>query len=333
MSPKKPALLSGVKPSGDFTIGNYIGAVRNWKLMQESYESFFMIADLHSITVRQDPEELRKRIYDIFALYIACGLDPNKATLFLQSHVPAHAELGWILHCFTYMGELSRMTQFKDKVAKHETNNNAGLFAYPVLMAADILLYQPKAIPVGEDQKQHIELTRDVAERFNSLYGETFSIPDPFIPEEGARIMGLQNPEAKMSKSDTNPKDCILLLDSPDVIRSKCKSAVTDTVGIVAYDPARPGISNLITIFSIFSGKSKEALASEYEGKGYGQFKGDLAEVIIAVLEPIQKRYAELREDSTMMEAMMKAGAAKASVVANATLREVYQKIGFVCAS
>lgn len=330
MSQSKPILFSGVKPSGDFTIGNYIGAIRNWTLMQEQFDCLFFIPDLHSITARQDPAQLRQRTFNLAAFYMACGLDIKKNKIFVQSQVHEHAELSWVLSCFTYMGEMNRMTQFKDKSLKNPENINVGLFTYPILMAADILLYRANVVPVGEDQRQHLEIARDIAERFNKVYGETFVIPEPYIGEEGARIKGLQNPESKMSKSEENPKDSLLILDAPDVLRKKVKSAVTDSEGTIKYDKSRAGVANLMTIYHILSEKSFEEIEKMYEGKGYGDFKGDLAELVVEIIEPIQKRFKELQEDRSFVMNVLEEGRVEAQKRAEVMLAEVYEKVGFL---
>lgn len=327
---KKPVMLSAIQPSGNFTIANYIGAIRNWKTMQNEHDCLFFLVDLHAITVRQDPAKLRERSLDLISLYLACGIDPEKSIVFAQSHVPAHAELAWVLSCYTQMGDATRMTQFKDKSAKHAQNINVGLLSYPMLMAADILLYKTNVVPVGDDQKQHIELTRDLAEKFNNLYGETFIIPEPYIAKEGARIMNLQDPTSKMSKSDTVEKNYISLLDSPEAVLKKCKSAVTDSEGRVAFDKERPGISNLVQIMGSLNGMSFEEIQEKYEGQGYGTFKEDLADVINQTLAPIQAKYATIRNDESYLAEVLKDGAARANERANVTIREVYEKVGFL---
>lgn len=323
-------LLSGIQPSGNLMIGNYIGALKNWVALQDEYECYYVLVDMHAITVRQDPKDLRKRTYDFIAQYMAAGLDPEKSVLFIQSHVPAHAELAWVLNNYTYMGELSRMTQFKDKSKKHNKNINAGLFTYPVLMAADILLYQADLVPVGHDQKQHLELTRDIAQRFNELYGDTFTIPEPYIPKVGARIMSLQEPESKMSKSDDNPNNYIALLDPPEIIRSKIKKAVTDSEKTIEYSVKRPGVSNLMTIYSVLTGKSYKDIEKAYEGLGYAEFKKDLGDIVVDYLSPFQKRYAEIREDKAYLDKVLKEGAEKAFYTSRKTLSKVHKKIGFI---
>ena len=327
----KKVILSGIQATGNLTLGNYLGAINNWKKMQEDYECNYMIADLHTLTIRNNPEKLKNNTLDLLALYIAAGINPEKSNIFIQSQVAAHAELAWILNCYTYMGELSRMTQFKDKSAKHADNINSGLFTYPVLMAADILLYQADLVPVGEDQKQHVELTRNIAERFNKIYGDTFKIPEPYIHGVGARVMGLQDPTSKMSKSSTIPNDSIFLNDEPDVILKKFKKAVTDSENIVRYDKEKkPGISNLISIYSAITGKSKENIEKEFEGKGYGDFKVAVAECVIEELKPLQNKYNELKNNPDYLEKLYINGAERAKKIAKATLKDVYEKVGLV---
>ncbi|GAA5215388.1 tryptophan--tRNA ligase [Corallincola platygyrae] len=329
----KPIVLSGCQPSGGLTIGNYFGAIRNWTKLQQENECLFMLVDLHAITVRQEPELLRERIYDGLALYLACGLDPEKSAVFVQSHVPEHAQLAWALNCYTQMGELSRMTQYKDKSAKNVNNINVGLFDYPVLMAADVLLYQANKVPVGNDQKQHLELTRDIADRFNNLYGDTFVVPDPFIPEVGARIMSLQEPTKKMSKSDDNPNNYVLMLEEPKKIEKKIKRAMTDSdeQARIYFDPEeKAGVSNLLTLLSCATGESVESLVPQYEDKMYGHLKKDVAEAVVNLLEPIQTRYHELRKDEAALRQIMAIGAEKASVRAAETLKTVYDRIGLI---
>ena len=324
-------ILSAIQPSGTLTLGNYLGALKNYVKLQDDHECLFFIVDLHAITVPQDRLVLRQKIKEVAALYLACGLDPEKVSIFLQSEVPAHSELAWILTCNTGMGELERMVQFKDKSAKaagKEEQIGVGLFSYPVLMAADILLYDTDLVPVGSDQKQHIELTRNLAERFNSRFGETFVLPDAYIPPVGARVMSLQDPTKKMSKSDDNTKNFILMTDEPAVIRKKIKSAVTDMDGAVKFDREnKPGISNLLEIYSIFSGESIEALEAKYEGGGYGVFKSDVAEAVVAELEPIQNRMKELLS-SSLVDEVLDEGARKANLLANRKLKKVYHKVG-----
>lgn len=322
-------VLSGIQPSGTVTIGNYLGAMKHFVELQDEADCLFCIVDLHAITVPQDPQELRHNSRSLAALYLAAGIDPKKSVLFVQSHVPAHAELGWILQCIAYYGELSRMTQFKDKASRHEVVT-AGLFTYPALMAADILLYQADLVPVGEDQKQHLELTRDVAERFNSRFGETFVIPEPMIPKVGGRIMSLEDPSKKMSKSDASEGAYISMLDDPDVIRRKIMRAVTDSEREVRYDPERkPAISNLLTIFSLFSGRSIEDLEKEYHDAGYGTFKNALAEVVVEALRPIQQRYHEWM-NSPDLDRVLREGAEKASALAAPTIAKVKERVGFL---
>jgi len=316
---------------GNLTLGNYLGAIKNWEIMQEEYDCNYMIANLHTLTIRNDPDTLRKNTLDLLALYIASGIDPEKSNIFIQSQVPSHAELAWVLNCYTYMGELSRMTQFKDKSAKHADNINSGLFTYPVLMAADILLYQADLVPVGEDQLQHLEITRDIATRFNNLYGQTFKIPEGYMPKLGARIMGLQNPTSKMSKSSDIENDSVFLNDEPEVILKKFKKAVTDSENIVRFDKEnKPGISNLMSIYSAITGKTTEEIEKEFEQKGYGDFKKGVAESVIEELKPLQAKYKELIENPDYLEGIYRKGADKAYKIANKTLEDVYKKIGMV---
>jgi tryptophanyl-tRNA synthetase len=327
----KKVMLSGIQPSGDLHLGNYLGAVKNWTALAEEFDCYYFMADLHSITVRQNPAELRRRSVAQLAQYIACGLDPEKNTLFIQSHVHEHAELGWILNCYTMFGELSRMTQFKDKSAKNAANINGGLFTYPCLMAADILLYQADYVPVGEDQKQHCELTRDIATRFNSIYGETFKVPEPYIPKVGARIMSLSNPTSKMSKSD--PQGCLFLMDSPDEIARKFKRAVTDsdTENCVRYAPdEKPGVANLMSIYSSVTGKTFDQIEQEFEGKGYGVFKPAVGDAVIETLRPIREDAERMMADKAYLQQVYTEGAQKASYIARKTLRKVYKRVGFV---
>ena len=330
-TPKK-RILSGIQPSGAVTLGNYVGALRNWVELQKSdeYECYFMLADLHTITVRQEAKVLRKNAIDLLALFLAAGIDPQKSPVFFQSHIPAHVQLSWVLSCNTYMGELSRMTQFKDKSRKHADNINAGLFTYPVLMAADILLYQADLVPVGEDQKQHLEITRDIAKRFNNAYSETFKIPEPYIPKVGARIMSLQDPTQKMSKSDPNENAYILLLDKPDAIVRKIKRAVTDSGSEVRRGEGKEGIENLMSIYGAVTGKTMEETEAEFEGKGYGVFKSAVADAVVAALEPIQKRYAELTANRDYLEDVYRSGAQIAERTAFKTIAKVYRKVGFI---
>ena len=331
MDSEKKTMLSGIQPSGDLHLGNYLGAVKNWSALADEFNCYYFMADLHSITVRQNPAELRRRSVAQLAQYIACGLDPEKNTLFIQSHVHEHAELGWILNCYTMFGELSRMTQFKDKSAKNAENINGGLFTYPALMAADILLYQADYVPVGEDQKQHCELTRDIAVRFNNLYGETFKVPEPYIPKVGARIMSLGNPTSKMSKSD--PQGCVFLMDKPEEIARKFKRAVTDsdTENCVRYAPAeKPGVANLMSIYSSVTGKSFPEIEKEFEGKGYGVFKPAVGDAVIEALRPVREEAERILADKAYLQQVYTEGAQKASFVARKTLRKVYKRIGFV---
>ena len=327
----KKIILSGIQATGSLHLGNYLGAINNWIKMQDEYDCYYMVADLHTLTIRNNPEALRENTLKLIALYIAAGLDPEKNTIFIQSHVPAHTQLSWVLNCYTYMGELNRMTQYKDKSAKHADNINSGLFTYPVLMAADILIYNADLVPVGDDQKQHLEITRDIAERFNSVYGETFKIPEPFISKQGARIMGLQDPTSKMSKSAPDIMDKILLTDTPDEIRKKLKKAVTDSENSVRYDKEnKPGVSNLMTIYGIIKNKSMEEIEKEFTGKGYGDFKSAVAEAIVERLEPLQKRYNELLSNPEKLMEIVRKADAKAAEKANKMIKEVYQKIGLV---
>ncbi len=325
----KKIILSGIKPTGIPTLGNYIGALRNWRLMQQDDKyCYYMVADLHALTVRNDPDELRQQTRSMAALLIACGIDPERSPLFIQSHVPAHAELAWILNCFTYMGELQRMTQFKDKAAKHADNINAGLFTYPSLMAADILLYQPHYVPVGEDQKQHVELARNIAIRFNNAFGETFVVPEPIMPKFGARIMGLQDPEHKMSKTDTNPNGYISLLDEPAVIMKKFKKAVTDCEPVIAYAEGRYGCNNLLTVYCACTGKTMEEAVKDFEGAGYGKLKTAVAEAVIAEIEPVQQEYKRILADVTYLDSVLKNGAEKAGETAQKTLDLAFARVG-----
>lgn len=328
-----PVVLSGCQPSGQLTLGNYMGALKQWVSMQDDHDCLYMLVDLHAITVRQEPEQLYNACLDGLALYLACGIDPQKSTLFVQSHVPEHAQLSWVLNCYAQMGELNRMTQFKDKSAKNVNNINVGLYSYPVLQAADILLYQADKVPVGEDQKQHLELTRDIATRFNNIYGDVFQLPDPYIPEFGARIMSLQEPDRKMSKSDSNPNNFIGLLEDPKKITKKIKRAVTDSdeQARIYYNPAeKAGVSNLLTLLSLVTGKTVDALVPEYEDKMYGHLKGDVAEAVVSLITPIQERYTELRSDRAYLDEVMRNGAEKASAKAEATLKKVYDAVGFI---
>ena len=328
---QKKRMLSGIQPSGDLHLGNYLGAIKNWSSRSEQYECFYFMADMHTITVRQTPADLRRRTLEQLAQYIACGLDPEKNTLFIQSHVHQHAELGWVLNCYTMFGELSRMTQFKDKSSKHAENVNGGLFTYPALMAADILLYQPDLVPVGHDQKQHCELTRDVAQRFNGVYGDVFKVPEPYIPETGARIMSLNAPDSKMSKS--MPEGCVFLMERPEDIQRKFKRAITDsdTENCVRFDPEnKPGVANLMSIYSAVTGKSFAEIETEFAGQGYGKFKPVVGDAVIEHLRPIREESARLLKDKAYLESVYRDGAQKASYVAEKTLRKVYKKVGFV---
>ena len=327
----KKVMLSGIQPSGELHIGNYLGPLRHWPEMIEEFDCYFFLADLHTITVRQDPAQLRRRVLTQLAQYIACGLDPEKCTLFIQSHNPAHAQLAWVLDCYTMFGELSRMTQFKDKSARNADNINAGLFTYPVLMAADILIYQPDFVPVGDDQKQHVEICRDIANRFNGVYGDVFKVPEPYIAKVGARIMSLSTPDSKMSKSQ--PEGCVFLMDKPEDIMRKFKRAVTDsdTERCVRYDPAaKPGVSNLMQIYASAVGKSYGEVEAEFDGMGYGKFKPAVGEAVVETLRPIREETERLLADKAYLEGVYRAGAEKAEYIANKTLRKVYKKVGFL---
>jgi len=327
----KKVIFSGMQPSGSLTLGNYLGALKNWVKLQGEYDSYYCVVDMHAITVPKEPKNLRKNTLEVLANYIAAGLDPDQVTLFIQSHVSAHAELSWVLNCLTYFGELGRMTQFKDKSQKLDNNSiPAGLFTYPVLMAADILLYQADLVPVGEDQRQHLEITRDIAQRFNNRFSETFKVPDAFISKDGAKIMSLQDPTSKMSKSDPNENSYIILMDDPDAVRRKLKRAVTDSEGVVRYDNNQPGVKNLINIYSKITGKSSDEIVSLYDGKGYAQFKEDVAEIIIGELKPLQDKIDYLLKNKDYLERIYVKGAEKAEVVARKTLRKVYKKVGFI---
>ncbi|MDU0352799.1 tryptophan--tRNA ligase [Paraglaciecola aquimarina] len=329
----KPIVLSGCQPSGQLTIGNYIGALRQWVNMQDSHDCLYMLVDMHAITVRQDPKALYNACLDGLALYIACGIDPEKSTVFVQSHVPQHAQLGWIMNCYTQMGELNRMTQFKDKSAKNVSNINSGLYTYPALMAADILLYQANQVPVGDDQKQHLELTRDIAARFNNLYQPTFTVPEPFIPKVGARVMSLQDPTKKMSKSDDNINNFVGLLEDPKKITKKIKRAVTDSdeQARIYFDTAeKPGVSNLLSLLSCATGTPINELVPSYEDKMYGHLKGDVADAVVSLLEPIQAKFATLRNDQTELDRIMRNGAEQAQERAQQTIDKVYKAVGFI---
>ena len=327
-APRK-RIFSGIQPSGDLTLGSYMGAIKNWVPLQDEYDCIYCIVDMHAITVRQDPALLRRRTLEQLAQYIACGLDPVRSVIFIQSHVPQHAELAWVLGCYTQFGELSRMTQFKDKSKKHADNITAGLFTYPVLMAADILLYQADLVPVGQDQKQHVELCRDVAQRFNGVYSDTFTLPEPFIPKMGARVMSLGDPSSKMSKSD--PDGCVFLMDTPEVIQKKFKRAVTDSETQVRFDPEhKPGISNLLTIYCAATGTSPEEAEEVFQGQGYGVFKPAVGDAVVELLRPIREEAGRLMADKAYLEGIYKEGAERASHLAAKTLRKVYKKVGFV---
>ncbi len=329
MIDNKKVLFSGMQATGSLTLGNYLGALKNWVSLSDEYECFYAVVDMHSITVRQDPATLRKHARDLLILYIAAGLDPEKCCIYYQSHVSGHAELAWILDCYTYMGELNRMTQFKDKAAKHADNINAGLFTYPVLMAADILLYQADVVPVGVDQMQHLELTRDIAQRFNALYGDVFTIPEAYIGKRGAKIMSLQDPSKKMSKSDENPNASIYLMDDADTIRRKCKRAVTDSVGEFRYCEEQPGLRNLIDIYCACLDRTPEETIEEFSGGGYGQFKEAVGDAVVTVLQPLQQRVKELTKDKDYIDRVIKDNAEKANYYAQKTLRKVQKKVGF----
>lgn len=328
---QKKRILSGIQPSGDLTLGSYLGAIRNWHALADEYDCYYMLADMHTITVRQTPADLRRRTLTQLAAYIACGLDPEKNVLFIQSHVPAHAQLGWVLDCYTMFGELSRMTQFKDKSAKNADNINAGLFTYPALMAADILLYQADLVPVGEDQKQHVEICRDIANRFNGIYGDVFKMPEPYIAKVGARVMSLTSPENKMSKSDRDPNGCVYMLEKPEDIMRKFKKAVTDSDACVHFDPKeKPGVSNLMQIYSVCTGKDYSTIEAEFAGHGYGDFKAAVGEAVVETLRPIREETERILADKAYLEGIYRTGAERASYVANKTLRKVYKKVGFV---
>ena len=326
---KRKRILSGIQPTGTPTLGNYIGAVRNWALLQSDYDCLYMVADLHSLTVRQVPADLRRR--ELAALLLAVGIDPKEHVLFVQSHVPAHTELSWVLACNTQFGELSRMTQFKDKSAKHPDNVNGGLFTYPVLMAADILIYNADLVPVGQDQTQHLEIARDIAGRFNGIYGDTFTLPEGYVPAAGAKIMSLAEPTKKMSKSDTNVNSFILMTDDKDAIVRKFKRAVTDSDGVVRFDrETKPGVSNLMCIYSTFTGKSNDEIAAEFEGKGYGDFKEAVGQTVVEELAPIQEKFRRLIDSKDYLEACYRENAQKATAIAQRTLNKVMKKVGFL---
>lgn len=329
MEQARKRIFSGIQPSGELTLGSYMGALRNWVALQDEYDCLYCIVDMHAITVRQVPADLRRRTLEQLAQYIACGLDSQKNIMFIQSHVPQHAQLSWVLGCYTQFGELSRMTQFKDKSQKHADNITAGLFTYPVLMAADILLYQTDLVPVGQDQKQHVELSRDIAQRFNGVYSDTFTLPEPFIPKLGARIMSLGSPESKMSKSD--PDGCVYLMDKPEDILRKFKRAVTDCETAVKYDREnKPGVSNLLTIYCAATGKTMEQAEAEFAGQGYGVFKPAVGEAVAELLRPIREQAQRLMTDKAYLESVYRAGAERAQALADKTLRKVYKKVGFV---
>lgn len=327
---RKKRSLSLIQPTSIPTLGNYLGAMKGWSSFQDDYDTVFGIADLHSITVRQDPKKLRQQTIELYALLLSVGLDPDKSILFIQSHVPQHSQLGWILNCYTMFGELNRMTQFKDKSQQHSDNVNSGLFTYPCLMAADILLYQADIVPVGADQKQHLEITRDIAERFNGIYGNVFTVPEAYIPKNGARVMSLADPTRKMSKSDPNPKGTVYLTDEPSVIMKKFKSAVTDSEMSVRYAEGKDGINNLMTIYSAVTGKDFDAIESEFAGKGYGDFKKAVGEAVVAELEPVQKKYNEYMADKAYLQEQWTKGAEIASKVSQRTLDKVMKKVGFL---
>ncbi len=326
----KPVILSGIQPSGILTIGHLTGALQNWVQLQDTHECFYMIADLHSITARLVPAELRKQTLDTAAMFLAAGIDPEKSTLFIQSQVPQHTQLTWVLNCFTGMGECSRMTQFKDKSSKQAENINVGLFSYPVLMASDILIYQADLVPVGGDQKQHLELTRNLAQRFNHNYSPTFKVPEPYIPKVGARIMSLQDPTQKMSKSDKNEKSIIYLTDTDEQIKNKIKRAVTDSGSDIKYDESRPGVANLMTLYHAATGESFEEIEKQFAGRGYGEFKSAVGDAVAEYIRPIRESFIEIRNDKNRLTDILKHGAEQASFRAMKTLRKVYKKVGFV---
>lgn len=327
---KKKRSLSLIQPTSVPTLGNYLGAMKGWPAFQEEFETVYGVADLHSITVRQDPQKLRKQTMELYAMLLAIGLEPEKGIIFIQSHVPAHSQLGWLLNCYTQFGELSRMTQFKDKSAQHSDNINAGLFTYPCLMAADILLYQADIVPVGADQKQHVEICRDIANRFNGIYGNVFKVPEPYIPKSGARVMSLADPTRKMSKSDPNPKGTVYLTDEPNVIMKKFKSAVTDSEMSVRYAEGKDGINNLMTIYSAVTGESFEKIEADFAGKGYGDFKSAVGEAVVEELKPVQKKFKQLMNDKVYLTECQKNGADFASRIAQRTLNKAMKKIGFL---
>ena len=326
---RKKRIFSGIQPTGTFTLGNYLGAVRNWVELQDEYDCVYSIVNMHAMTIRQEPKALRDNTISALALLMACGIDPEKSILFIQSHVRTHAELSWVLSCYTQFGELSRMTQFKDKSAKHPENINAGLFTYPVLMAADILLYQADVVPVGIDQMQHLELTRDIAIRFNNIYGDVFTVPEAYIGKAGAKVMSLQDPSKKMSKSDENPNGSIYLMDDPDTIIRKFKRAVTDSEACVRYSEEQPGIKNLIDIYCACTGKTAQETEREFDQKGYGDFKLAVGEAVVSVLKPLQERFADLSKNKDYIDGVIKGNAEKAQYFSNKTLRKVQKKVGF----
>ena len=325
----KKIIFSGIQPSGELSIGNYIGSLRNWVKLQEEYDCVYCVVNEHAITVRQDPKQLETRSLDVLAIFMAAGIDPEKSVLFLQSHVPAHCQLSWVLNCYTQFGELSRMTQFKDKSASHADNVNAGLFTYPSLMAADILLYQADLVPVGEDQRQHVEITRNIAQRFNGIYGDVFTMPEAYIPKVAARVMSLSEPEKKMSKSSPNENSFVLVMDKPEAIMRKFKRAITDSEGGIYRSPEKPGVTNLIEIYSAVTGMTPEAVENEFNGKGYGVFKPAVGEAVVEALRPIREETERLLGDKGYLETLYRQGAEKAAALANRTLRKVHKKVGF----
>lgn len=329
MEHEKKIIFSATQPSGRITLGNYLGALRNWVALQDDYNAIYCVADEHTITVRQDPAALRRQSLELYAQFIACGLDPEKSIIFIQSHVPQHAELAWVLNCYTMFGELSRMTQFKDKSASHADNVNAGLFTYPSLMAADILLYQADLVPVGEDQRQHVEITRNIAQRFNGIYGDVFTMPEAYIPKVAARVMSLSEPEKKMSKSSPNENSFVLVMDKPEAIMRKFKRAITDSEGGIYRSPEKPGVTNLIEIYSAVTGMTPEAVENEFNGKGYGVFKPAVGEAVVEALRPIREETERLLGDKGYLETLYRQGAEKAAALANRTLRKVHKKVGF----
>lgn len=327
---RKKIIFSGIQPTGTFTLGNYLGALQNWVKLQDDYRCCYSVVNMHAITVRQEAKQLRENTLAAYALLLACGVDPQKSVAFIQSHVPHHAELSWVLNCYCQFGELSRMTQFKDKSQKHPENVNAGLFTYPVLMAADILLYQADLVPVGIDQKQHLELARDVAQRFNGVHGNTFTIPEGYIPKQAAKVMSLQEPTKKMSKSDDNPKAYITILDAPETIMKKFRSAVTDSEALVAYRDGKDGINNLMSIYSAVTGDSYQKIEADFTGKGYGDFKTAVGEAVVEALRPVRERFGLLMKEKAYLEDCYKEGAVKAKAISARTLEKVYKKVGFI---